>query len=270
MNAVTKPAGGAVALAALKQNLAQVRNRVPDAGGTPFLRMLTDGDWVFGAENNAVKDGTEVVANVMSIKQGYVCWTDRPGNAKNDPKGEEMVPLGAEPISKADLPVYMDEASGPNPLPWKEAFSIELKFFDGKYEGTQVLWKNNSTGGLRAFAGLLDAILERVGMDSEYVFPIIELSSDHYQHKAHGRTWFPVVSVVGWMNSEGEEDPDFVLDEDEEETKQIEAPKEEKKPSRRRAVSDTPEDRKPEPEPEQEPAAEAPAEDGAVRRRRRR
>ena len=269
MNAVTKPTGGAVALAALKQNLSQVRNRVPDAGGTPYLRMLTDGDWVFGAENNAVKEGSEIVVNVMSIKQGYVCWTDRGGNAKNDPKGEEMAPLGADPVSKADLPVYYDEASGSNPLPWKEAFSVEVKFFDGKYEGTQVLWKNNSTGGLRAFAGMLDAILERVGEDNEYVFPIIELSSDYYQHKAHGRTWFPVLSVVGWMNGDGEEDPEFVLEEGDE-PKQIEAPKEEKKSSRRRAVSDTPEDRKPEPEPEQETAAEAPAEGGAVRRRRRR
>ena len=268
MGEVTKPTGGAVALAALKQNLSQVRNRVPDAGGTPYLRMLTDGDWVFGAENNAVKDGTEVVANVLSIKQGYVCWTDRGGNAKNDLKGEEMAPLGADPVSKADLPVYYDEASGPNPLPWKEAFSIELKFFEGKYEGTQVLWKNNSTGGLRAFAGLLDAILERVGEDSEYVFPIFEVSSDKYQHKAHGRTWFPVLTIVGWMDKDGNEDPDFVFEEGEE-AKQIEAPKEEAKPSRRRAVSETPEDRKPEQDQEPE-KAEAPADDGTVRRRRRR
>lgn len=269
MNAVTKPtAGGISALDTLKQNLAQVRNRVPDAGGVPYLRMLTDGDWVFGAENNAVKDGTEVVANVLSIKQGYVCWTDRPGNAKNDPKGEEMVPLGAAPISKSDLPVYYDEASGPNPLPWKEAFSIELKFLDGKYEGTQVLWKNNSVGGMKAFGGLLDAILGRVAENSSFCFPIIMLTSDHYQHKAHGRTWFPVVEVVGWMDQDGNEDPDFAAD-GEDDVKEIAPPKEEPKASRRRAVSETPEDRKPEPEPE--PAeAEAPAEDGAVRRRRRR
>lgn len=288
MNAVTKPAGGALALSQLRANLAQVRNRVPDAGGTPYLRMLTDGDWVFGAENNAVveKDGALVVFNTLSIKQGFSCWTDRPGNAKNEPKGEELVGLGEPAVTQAELPKYYDDASGPNALPWKASFSIDVKFVDGKYEGQQVLWKNNSTGGLRAFSGLLDAIMARVDEGSDYVFPMVELSSDHYQHKAHGRTWFPVLDIVGWMDNEGNEDPDFVLPEDEPEAapakparREIAAPAAEAPRRRARGGTDTPEDRKPEPETEQAQAQapeleapeapEAPAADGAVRRRRR-
>lgn len=252
MTAVSKSFGGAVALESLRQNLMQVRNRVPDAGGSPYLRMLTDGDWVFGQENNAVAEGSEVVFNVMSIKQGFTCWTNRPGNAKNECKGEEMASLGEPPIVKGELPTYRDEASGPDPLAWKEQFSVEVKFIGGRYDGTQVLWKNSSVGGTKAFAAMLDAILERIGQGSPYVFPIAELRSDYYQHKAHGRTWFPVVEIVGWMDGNGEEEGG------EPRTPIEQEPKAETKKA---AISETPESRAPVEEPK--------AAEGAVRRRRR-
>ena len=252
MNDVTKTTG-ADALAHLRQNLGAVRNRLPEAGGKPFLRMLTDGDWVFGKEDNAIEEGAEVIANPLSIKQGFCCWTDRGSNVKNKNMGDEMFALNEKAPMKSELPVYHDEESGPNPLAWKEQVQIDLKFLDGKYKGQEVLYKTSSVGGLRAMGELIEAILDRLSSGTPFVCPIIALSSAHYQHPNWGRTYNPVFTIVGWADMHGNE----------EEEGGDEAPKQvEKQPARSRKTA-------PKAEPEPEPEPETANDPKPVRRRRR-
>lgn len=244
-NEVTTARSGAVGFAidvsALRSGLQNVRETMKDTGGTPFLRLLKDGDWVFGSDDAGIAPGTEAVVNVMSIKHGYSCWTNRkPGEGKNALLGEVMVPFMSPKPLPHELTQKVDDQTG-DACEWKEQNSLDLRLIDGKHKGTQVVYKTTSVGGIRAFAKIIDAILERISSgETEYLCPIISLGSDSYRNPTYGKTYYPVLNVVGWANANGEEAP-------EEGAARLEAPKEE-------AQADEP---------------ELPLEDEAPRRRRR-
>jgi hypothetical protein len=247
-NEVTTPnQTGLGALGALKTGLANVRAKLPDVASSPYLRLLKDGDWVFGQEDNAVATGTEAVINPLSIKHGYSCWTNRqPGEGKNVSLGEMMVGLNQPLPAIHELQQHTDPETG-RPAPWKDQLSMDVKFLDGKHKGTQVMYKVSSVGGLSACKGVMDAIMGKLEEGTAFVCPVVTLSSDSYKHATYGKTYVPQIEVVGWMDLEGNEEG---------EDEQVEGPA---------AVARI--EKTPEPEPE--PAtAEAPV-DEPVRRRRR-
>lgn len=242
-NEVTTPKNtGLGALSALRTGLQNVRTKLPETGGSPYLRLLKDGDWVFGQEDNAVAKGTEAVINPLSIRHGYSCWTNRaPGQGKNESLGELMVGLNQPLPAVHEMPQHSDPQTGTT-CPWKDQISMDIKFIDGRHKGTQVVWKVSSVGGLGAARVILDAILAKLEDGTAFVCPIIALDSDSYKHATYGKTYTPKIEVVGWMDLEGNEE-----DADEEDTPA---------PVTARIAA-------PEPEPEPEVAEEP------VRRRRR-
>lgn len=243
---------GLGALGALRTGLTNVRTKLPEAGGSPYLRLLKDGDWVFGQEDNAVAVGTEAIINPLSIKHGYSCWTNRqPGQGKNVLKGEIMVGLNQTLPAIHELEKHVDDENDDRPCPWKDQIAMDVKFIGGKHKGTQVVFKATSVGGLNAARGVLDEILNKLDEDTEFVCPIIKLSSDSYKHNTYGKTYVPIMEVVGWANLQGEEEGDDVVS----------------GPDAVKRVEQTPE---PEAEPEEETQAEAEAStEEPVRRRRR-
>ena len=206
-NDITTPKNtGLGALSALRGGLQNVRMKLPESGGSPYLRLLKDGDWVFGQEDNAIAKGTEAVVNPLSIKHGYSCWTNRqPGQGKNEALGEIMVGLN-QPLPMAhELPQHSDPTTG-TVCPWKDQLSMDVKFIGGKHKGTQVMWKVSSVGGLNASRTILDAILTKLDEGTPFVCPIITLDSDSYKHATYGKTYTPKIEVVGWMDLEGNEE----------------------------------------------------------------
>lgn len=200
---------GLGALGALKTGLANVRTKLPEVASSPYLRLLKDGDWVFGQEDNAVAKGTEAVINPLSIKHGYSAWTNRqPGEGKNENLGEIMVGLNAALPAMHELEQKVDPQTGRS-APWKDQMSVDIKFLSGKHKGTQVMWKVSSVGGLNAAKGILDAILAKLDEGTPFVCPIVTLDSDSYKHATYGKTYVPQIEIVGWMDLEGnEEDSD--------------------------------------------------------------
>jgi len=199
---------GLGALGALRSGLQNVRTKLPEVASSPYLRLLKDGDWVFGQEDNAITKGTEAVINPLSIKHGYSCWTNRqPGQGKNESLGEIMVGLN-QPLPLAhELPQHSDPTTG-TICPWKDQLSMDIKFIGGKHKGTQVMWKVSSVGGLNASRTILDAILTKLDEGTPFVCPIITLDSDSYKHTTYGKTYTPKIEVVGWMDLEGNEEGD--------------------------------------------------------------
>jgi hypothetical protein len=207
-NAVTTPnAGGLAALQSLRTGLQQVRATIPaSVGGTPLLRLLKDGQWVAGAEDTALPAGTEVMINPMSFQSGYSCWTNRaPGQGKNELMGEEMWGIGAPKPPASTLPIHHDPRTQ-DLCAWKDAMGVDIKVLDGSMMGQQVLYKATSVGGIRALTTLLDAIMARLDSGTEYVCPVVSLGSDSYQHQSYGRTYVPVLDIVGWANMQGIEE----------------------------------------------------------------
>lgn len=207
-NAITTPnAGGLAALQTLRTGLQQVRAQIPaSVGGTPLLRLLKDGQWVAGAEDTALPAGTEVMVNPMSFQSGYSCWTNRqPGQGKNELMGEEMWGIGAPKPPISTLPVHHDPRTQ-DLCQWKDAMGVDMKVLDGAMQGQQVLYKTTSVGGLRAMSVLLEAIMARLDLGNDFVCPIVALGADSYNHNSYGRTYVPVLGIVGWANMQGEEE----------------------------------------------------------------
>jgi len=204
--AKTKAAAGLATLASLRTGLAQVVAQIPASiGGQSFLRLLKDGNWVVGADDTPIASGTQAVINIESVLSGYSCWTNRqPGQGKNENLGDEMWAIGSAVPPVHTMPEHHDPRTQ-ELCKWKPQMACDIKLLEGTLSGQQVMYKVTSVGGVRALTAVIQAAMAQLDAGSEYVYPIIELSSDSYQHASYGRTYVPMLEIVGWMNADGEE-----------------------------------------------------------------
>jgi hypothetical protein len=197
-NAVANRSAGAVAaLANLKRGIQNTRQAIPASSTKPILRMGTDGIWVYGQDNIEVEDGSEWAVNPLSIRHGFVCWTNKKkGEGKNELLGEVYASMSSDPIDPSTLP---DKG-----WPWKAATSVELKCVtEGEDEDEEVIYKPSSVGGANAMQELLDAIEKQLDSGSDAICPVIKLNCDHYNNKQYGKTYVPIFEVVDWMTMDG-------------------------------------------------------------------
>lgn len=193
MNELTNTSAASTAVAALaglRQGLANVRQSIPQTGD-PFLRLLKDGGWVYSAENIEVEDGSTWAVNPMSLRHGWVSWTDNK-NEKNKIVGEIMVPMTA--------PIPLETELRDTGWRWDRQVSFQLKCMSGEDMGEQTLYKTVSVGGMNAVSKLVGDIMAQLDKDPEHPVPIIQLLSDSYLHKVYGKTYVPVFRVVGWAS----------------------------------------------------------------------
>lgn len=273
-----RSASAVAALANLKRGIQNTRQAIPASSTKPILRMGTDGIWVYGQENLEVEDGSEWAVNPLSIRHGFVCWTNKKkGEGKNELLGEVYASMASEPIDPSTLP---DKG-----WPWKAATSVELKCVtEGDDEDEEVIYKPSSVGGGNAMQELLDAIEKQLDSGSDAIVPVIKLTNDHYQHKQYGKTYVPMFEVVDWMTMDGMSvDSDDAADEPAKEE-----PKEEPKVERAKRSERTTAAKETKAAPAEEPVdepdaggdasegkdeggddADAPATEGRTRRRRR-
>jgi hypothetical protein len=205
---VQKPNAGAMAVyQTLRAGVAQTRASMPVmSGGTPYLRLLRDGKWAMGAEDSEIVDGTEAIINPLSIQHGYSCWTDRgPKEGKNEKLGEEMWKI-TQPKPMANTLQEMTDPRTQAVCKWKDQMSFELKLLDGKYKGEQAQYSATSVGGLRLADTILKELEKQLDTGSMYIFPIVRISSDSYQHSSYGKTYTPVMEIVGWADMNGNEE----------------------------------------------------------------
>lgn len=166
-------------------------------GGKDLIRLdKSDGNWVIGQADDPVQDGSKWCINILSICHGWICWSDYEGTRKNERLGEVMVPM-SEP-----KPVKPQPIEG---FPFGEQRSFEAVCLNGEDAGAEVMFKNGSTGTLKGFKKLEDAIKTQLRADRAYPCPVIQFKSDSYKHAAYGKIHNPVFAVVGWANLDGEE-----------------------------------------------------------------
>lgn len=192
MNAIAPRASTAVAsLANLKSGLQNVASTIVTAGGDPFLRLLTDGTWVYGADNVEVQEGSLWALNPFSIMHGWVSWTDHPGKQANEIVGEVMVPAGQPLPPQTEL-----RDTG---WPWTQQLSVQLRCMSGEDIGTQVLYKTGSVGGMNAVKKLINEIMAHISEDEDTPVAVVQMGTDHYMHKKWGKTYTPIFDIVKWI-----------------------------------------------------------------------
>lgn len=234
------------ALLGLKQGLSNVAQTIVVKGGDPFLRLLRDGSWVYGAENTEVQDGSLWAINPLSIQHGFVSWSDNK-KGSNEVLGEVMVPMTQPLPSQGEL-----RDTGTR---WDQQLAFQVSCVTGDDVGTQVLYKATSVGGMNAIKGLIGDIMKQLDKDGAKPVPVVELQNDSYMHKTYGKTYVPIFAVKRWEALDATE-----LTGEVEPSKQVES-------KRRAPVAETKAETAAE-EPPFDADPPAPAGDAPIRRRR--
>jgi hypothetical protein len=192
-------------------------------GGDLYMKMTKFGDFVYGADQTAVEEGSIWAANPLGFQHGYTCWGTKEHGTEGQNMGEVLVAASSPLPEVGSLP----QAKGN----WSKAIALQVRCTNGEDEGVQTLFKANSDGGRKAYAGLLQALVEQLGKKVPEVVPLIELENDFYEHASYGKIFKPVFKVVGWTTMDGEAAP-AKLEEVKEEP--AEEPAKEEAPRRRR------------------------------------
>lgn len=198
MNEVTRRTGSSAvaALSNLKAGLTNVVQTIATTGSDPYLRLLKDGSWVYGAENVEVEDKSEWAINPLSLKHGFCAWTDYKKKA-NEKMGEVMVPAFVPLPDRGTLQDVKDENG--EACRWDQQLSLQLQCLTLEDTGVQVQYNTTSVGGMNAVAKLIEAILKQLETDEANPVPVVIMGSSSYQHKTYGKTYVPEFEIVDWV-----------------------------------------------------------------------
>lgn len=166
-------------------------------GGLPFLRLLRDGMWVYGAESTEVEEDSLWAVNSFSMALGWIAWGDEGSKDEGTVMGEEMARIGEPPIQRGNLPDVGAE--------WTPCVSFDLMCITGEDKGTTVRFKSNSVGGRRAFSDMLQLVSAAMDDGSGKCIPIVALDSDSYAHKKYGKIYTPIFDVKKWVMPDASE-----------------------------------------------------------------
>ena len=171
-----------------------LRNIQPDAasGGAVILKMDKTGHWVFGADQTEVEDDSIWAVNPFSFVHGFIAWGD----------GEV---LGEKMASVSDPLPELDTAPPGAKKGWETQVGMSLKCLNGEDAGMEARFTTTSVGGKRAVQSLAVAIAGQVDTDQAKPVPVVELDTEHYQHKSYGRIYTPIFKVLEWVSINGDE-----------------------------------------------------------------
>lgn len=171
---------------ALSTAIATAMQNLGGDGDFQFMKMTKAGEFMFGADETEVQEGSLWAIDPRSITKGFIKWVD------SELEGEEMAQVfGGQPIIKSNLP---DSGVG-----WSEQVGFALACTNGDDKGVQCLYKSNSKGGLKAIKSYLSALQGQLASDPANSVAVVSLSSDFYKHKTYGRIYNPIITIESWM-----------------------------------------------------------------------
>ena len=203
--------------AALAQSLRKLEMEVGPTG-TAIIKCDKTGHWVFGADQTEITDDSTWAINPLSFVHGYIAWGD------GEVLSEKMVPVH-EPLPD------IGEAPPTAKRGWETQLGMQMRCMTGEDKGLEARYMTTSVGGKKALQEIAIAIADQVEKDQAKPVPVVELSSEHYQHKSYGRIYTPKFTVRDWVGMNGEESP---LAEVEEAPVEAVEPEKAEEPARRR------------------------------------
>jgi len=174
--------------ATLMAGIDQARSTLSVGGGKPFLRLLREGEFVYGPQSIAAQPGAHWAVNLASLQHGWVCW------GEGELLGQVMASVNAP--RPARPPAIEGFAFEPQ-------FGLSMACIHGEDKGVEVDYKNNSLGYRKAFDQLLSDVRTRYVADQQFYWPVITLETSWYMHKRYNRIFEPVFKIVGWADAEG-------------------------------------------------------------------
>lgn len=163
------------------------------------LLKFSKGDYLAGQNNDEIRVGTEMIANMDELMVGWIRWENnrpseqRMGRIIEGYKPERRYELGDDDESKWDI-----DQNGQPQDPWQFSNYLILK---DKEDGELYTFTTASAGGRNAIGELCKNYGKMMRQKPDE-FPIVALKVDSYQHsnKAFGRIKFPVFEITGWAS----------------------------------------------------------------------
>lgn len=195
---------GLISRESLASNLQRSAQALPTTGngGAQYLKMdKGNGDWIFGAEETVVEDGSLWAINPASLMHGWAAWDHHKGGA---PIYEVMVSINRDLPPEnmlPPLPAGTPDPKAPNvpvTLAYQQQRSIQAMCVEGEDAGTLVEYKQSSVGAMKLFGELTNKLLDQLDKDPEKIVAIVKFGSDRYKHKKWGWTYNPVLEFVEW------------------------------------------------------------------------
>jgi len=170
-----------------------LQTQTVQASDIPFLRLIKSGEWIYGADDIDVEEGSKWAVNVASFGMGFQAW-----NKISELVGEEIAPLDAPPILRSDLEDVGAE--------WKQLLTAQFLCTSGEDKGISVLYKTTAKGGIKAVNALMADIIAHYNADPSAAaqVPVIEFTMDSYKHKQYGKIYTPILKVVDWLEDTAE------------------------------------------------------------------
>lgn len=169
------------------------------ASNLPFLKFQK-GEWTVGQNDDEVPTGTRFVADMGTLKAGWVRWW----NGK--PTESEMVSiaLGHTPPKRHELPdndpdQWERDQNGPRD-PWQ--FTNTLELVNPADPDDRVMLSVSSRGGINAVGALCKAYGSHIRHAPDEL-PVIALESDSYKHTQYGKVYVPLLRVTAWVDRDG-------------------------------------------------------------------
>lgn len=198
------PAGktGAVAAYSGSDNPWAEMGREVESGA--FLSFNgNSGELTFGADDHSVPDGSTVVADMMNMEAGWMCWSD------GEPVDQVWVPVteGKPPLEHAlkDHGPYDDDDDG-----WREAIRVPmiLESVDGnpnhEFVGTKLKFESSTRGVVRSVKKLSGSF-GKLFREHTGELPVVEITTESYtpREKKYGKKYAINFKIIDWLNEDG-------------------------------------------------------------------
>lgn len=187
-NALASFTSSALPAASNLQALSALGRSAKASNDVAYLTFNKFGTWFYGTDKLEVEPEDEFAVNPNSFKCGIIAWENK------KPIGEYMNPIaqGMPKPSEEDVD-----------LPWQDQLGVSLKEIGG--DEVELEYKSSTNGGKQAIAKLADQIAARADSDPQACIPVVVCETSSYDHKKFGKIITPVLKIVAWLDSEGNE-----------------------------------------------------------------
>lgn len=159
------------------------------------------GEYTYGADDNPLGYGAQLVGDLFNVAFGWICWKD------SEPVEETMVKImDGKPPLEHQLPDHGPFDS--NDDGWREATALPMVLLvnvvdgvDSEEEaGTKLMFKGSSGSSVRGIRKLSGAF-GKLFREHQGEFPVIEISAEAFQakEKKFGKKYAPMFKIVGWI-----------------------------------------------------------------------
>ncbi len=169
--------------------LAMLQNSQVDTVKSPGLSIQGDllrfraGKWLIGEAKEELPENFEVVLNPASFKHGFQLWHE------SKLADSKLVPIN-EPAP--DMPAPIGN-SPPN---------VARRIEGVSEEGLEFTFQTSSMGGVKAVDTIMQKLFDKARSGSEFIYPLVELSSSSYVNKNYGNKtiYVPEFILLKWFD----------------------------------------------------------------------